>query len=108
MTTLYFLGTRLLASSDAAPWWSDDQPLAGSIAYTCPTCGDTWGRVAFLSGWLPVRAGCPKHPWPHADQPGGSFIAPWRQGCPAELPPEILRYELSIRLKALDAQQIGA
>jgi len=97
MSAFYFLGTRLLAADAPTSWWSDTQLDCNSLVFICPTCGVAWGRIVNEGkSWLPVRRGCAKHPW--IEEVGGSFIASWRQGCPWELPPEVLRYELLIRL----------
>lgn len=97
MSASYFLGNRLLGTSPRHPYWDDTMFASASLAFLCPTCGDTWGRV-MVPGleWLPIRRGCRQHPW--CEEVGGSFIPPWRQGCPVELPPEVLRYELQLRL----------
>lgn len=98
MPTHYFLGTRLLASSPHPPWWSDSQPSRLSIAHFCPTCGELWGRVVIPGAkWQVANSGCRSHPF--LDSPPGSFIFPWRRGCPDELPAEVLSYELSLLLQ---------
>ena len=103
MPASYFLGTRLLAANAPASWWDDTQLDHVSLVFICPTCGDAWGRILNQGcEWLPMRRGCAKHPW--LDEVGGSFIAPWRRGCPRELPPEVLRYELFIRLDKLQGE----
>jgi hypothetical protein len=92
----YFLGTQLLGTS-VIPRWSATELLSHSIAYLCPVCGELWGRV-WIEGaeWVPIRSGCPKHPWP--SRPGGSFIPPW--DFPAEsLPLPALRREFLIRFQ---------
>ena len=105
MPASYFLGNRLLASGAPASWWDDTQLDNCSLAFICPTCGDAWGRIMNEGKeWLPMRRGCPKHPW--LDEVGGSFIASWRRGCPRELPPEVLRYELLIRLNNLEGKPL--
>jgi len=94
---LYFLGTRCLGSSPLQ-WWSDTQLSNSSKLLVCPTCGDVWGRVVDNpSDWTPLRMGCRKHPWATSDV-GGSFIYSWLQRIDA-LPPDVLRYELELRLK---------
>lgn len=97
MPATYFLGSRVIATSPHPLWWSDSDKGDNSLVFICPICGDAWGRVAVTScPWLPLVRGCPKHP-DYPNEPGGSFIAPWRKQF-AELPPEVLAYELSIRL----------
>jgi hypothetical protein len=97
MSASYFLGTQLLATTSQHPRWTDADFADFSQVFICPTCGAAWGRVMIPNArWAPVTRGCPAHPF-LADI-GGSFIAPWRSGCPAELPPEVLHYEASIRL----------
>ena len=99
MPASYFLGNRLLATSHSHPYWDDTMFAARSVAFMCPACGEVWGRIALESGdWLPLLRPCQRHPHPNQGEPGGSFIHPWRIGCPAELPPEVLRYELQLRL----------
>lgn len=95
--TLYFLGQRLLATSQQSPAWSDTDPTSPSLAYICPTCGDLWGRVQVPGQeWLPVKTPCKLHSRDH-DNPGSSFIFPWKKGV-ADLPPEVLNYEILLRL----------
>lgn len=99
MASHYFLGTRLLGTSREIPRWDDLTYMQSSQVLVCPTCGDAWGRIVIGNyDWLPIRRGCIKHPW--SDSIGGSFIAPWRRTF-AELPSEVLRYELQIRLDNL-------
>lgn len=88
----YFLGTRLLASTNVLPKWTESQVELFSNAYFCPHCGDVWARVV-VDGRQhnPLTVPCSKHG-------NGSFIFPWRQGCPSELPPEVLLYEFNLRL----------
>lgn len=105
MPTHYFLGNRLLGTSRQLPAWADTQLLTeNNLAFICPRCGEVWGRVT-IDGiepeWLPVRRGCVRHPW--SDAVGGSFIAPWRTTF-AELPPEVLLYELNIRLDQFEKE----
>ena len=98
MTATYFLGTSVLAIGPSPHWWDDTTPDSPSLVFVCPTCGDAWGRILNSSSpqdWLPIRRGCQHHPW--CDEVGGSFIPPWRHGCPAELPQQVLSYELSLR-----------
>lgn len=92
----YFLGARLLGSGKTA-WWSDTSIETMSQVFICPTCGEAWGRVVIPDAdWTPVRRGCRQHP--PINDAGGSFIAPWRHAF-AELPIEVLRYEMNIRLE---------
>lgn len=96
MTSRYFLGFRLLGEAPQS-WWSSTELASASLAFTCPVCGDTWGRVE-VEGmeWVPLRRGCPLHPWPDLG-PGGSFIPPW--SFPIEsLPLPVLRREFMIHL----------
>lgn len=96
MPASYFLGPQLLGTGGAS-WWSDSQPSITSQAFFCPTCGEIWGRIYEMGlPWQPVIRGCSKHP--HLSDVGGSFIAPWRKGCPSELPPGVLLYETQLRL----------
>ena len=94
--THYFLGQRLLDSSPSLPFWDDTTLMQSSQVLVCPTCGEAWGRI-MVEGreWLPVRAGCIKHPW--LEDIGGTFIPPWRQHF-RELPRGVLAYELDLRL----------
>lgn len=104
MPTHYFLGNRLLGTSRQLPAWADHDTDTASQVLVCPTCGEAWGRIAVEvkgSEWLPVRRGCAKHPW--GDKVGASFIAGWRQTF-AELPPEVLLYELNIRLDQFEKE----
>lgn len=89
----YFLGQKLLGSSNLYPKWSEDKPLQGSSAYFCSTCGEIWARIVNDKATYhqALIVACAKHG-------NGSFILPWRQGCPSELPPEVLLYEFNLRL----------
>lgn len=93
MTAHYFLGNRLLGTGRA--YWDDITPLREGLALFCPTCGECWGRIAPEGSeeWLPIRAGCPRHPW--TDTPG-TFLHPWQRQLTG-LPPEVLRHEFLIR-----------
>ena len=96
MPASYFLGTRLLGVGPSL-LWSDNEPCRHSLLFVCPTCGDVWGRIYQPEAeWLPLRRGCQSHPF--LSEIGGSFIAPWRLGCPAELPEPVLSYELQLLL----------
>ena len=88
----YFLGNRLLGQSVRAAMWDDWQPLISHLALLCPTCGELWGRVTVerATDWSFQRRACNKHG-------NGSFIAPWANQF-EELPPEVLAYELNLRL----------
>lgn len=72
--------------------WSDEQLLIVSNAFMCEHCGDIWGRVVTdrSTRWTFQMRDCSKHG-------GGSFIAGWRSAF-EELPPEVLHYELQLRL----------
>lgn len=97
MSASYFLEARLLATTHLPPRWDDSTFADVSQVFICPTCGAAWGRVMIPGArWHAVTRGCAQHPF--LSDAGGSFIAPWRHGCPAELPPEVLHYEASIRL----------
>jgi hypothetical protein len=97
MPASYFLGNRLLGTSPKQAMWDDTTPLAGNEAMFCPTCGEVWGRVLIWerSPWHTTTRNCAKHPT-CLDSPG-SFIASWRTTF-EELPPEVLAYELQLRL----------
>lgn len=47
---------------------------------------------------------CVKHPYHPGDDSAGSFIAPWR-GTLVGFPPEVLLYELTLRLERFDHEQ---
>lgn len=98
--THYFLGNRLLAVGQARPMWSDTQQEFNNIAHLCPTCGEAWARVVLSSEaeWVPVRSGCPQHPW--TSDLGGTFIAPWLHTLGA-FPPDLLVYEFNLRYERL-------
>lgn len=104
MPTHYFLGNRLIGTSRQLPAWSDIALESDHQLFVCPTCGEAWGRVTTeVDGaeWLPVRRPCARHSW--LGEPGGSFIAPWRTTF-VELPPEVLLYELNIRLDQFEKE----
>lgn len=88
----YFLGNQLLGISPRLPMWSDSQVEPTNQRLFCPNCGTIWGSVYISDKVLcsPVIRRCSQHG-------DGSFIAPWRQAF-EELPPEVLRYELLLRL----------
>ena len=88
----YFLGNTLLGSSPAIPRWEDHKVHHTNVALFCPDCGEVWGRIMDdrLAGWFAQTTLCGKHG-------GGSFISPWRNSF-EELPPEVLHYELQLRL----------
>jgi hypothetical protein len=92
MSTLYFLGSRLLARSSQLPLWADDRMLTSSEALFCPCCGEVWARIMQESRkeWTCQIRNCAKHG-------GGSFIASWRREF-RELPPEVLTYEFNLLL----------
>lgn len=102
MPAYYFLGPRLLAATPALPLWSDTEVCRHSQLFVCPQCGEAWGRIAIDGGeWLPVRRGCPRHPW--IEDVGGTFLAPWQTRLDA-LPKEVLLHELTIRLAAAEKE----
>ena len=89
----YFLGNRLLGSSGLPPMWADGVVQEASVTFMCRLCGDTWGRVinTYANQYTFQMRSCEKHG-------DGSFIAAWANKF-TELPPEVLAYELHIRLK---------
>lgn len=97
MAASYFLGNRLLARSEALPWYTDEGgPFAVSQVFVCPRCGESWGRILVDSAptdWLPVRRGCAKHPSAFDRHLGGSFLGPWRRAW-HELPDAVVEYEV--------------
>lgn len=95
MTAHYFLGTRLLGSTEQPQTW-DGVYRSRSIAYFCPKCGDIWGRIVIDSkDWMVLTVGCEWHPeW--SFYPGGSFIRSWNPRWPQELPEAVLRREFAI------------
>lgn len=92
----YFLGNRLLGTSPDLPRWEDYKVHHNNVAHFCPSCGEVWGRVmdSRLAGWFPQITPCAKHG-------NGSFISAWRNTF-EELPPEVLHYELLLRLEKFD------
>ena len=97
MPASYFLGNRLLGTSIAKPAWTDSEGSDHSLLMMCPVCGEVWGRVHydFGIGWHAVTRNCIKHQT--IGDEAGSFIHPWRKTF-RELPPEVLAYELQLRL----------
>lgn len=95
LTAHYFLGSRLLGSTQLPQTWDGVEP-SRSLAYFCHKCGDIWGRVAIDNrDWMVLTVGCQKHPewvW----YPGGSFIRSWNYRALHEFPPEILQREYAI------------
>jgi len=98
MPAMYFLGNRLLGTSNDLPRWDEKQVNHQNHALFCPTCGEVWGRITDtrVAGWFAVTRNCSKHG-------DGSFIAPWRILF-EELPPEVLHYELQIRLNKYEVE----
>lgn len=104
MPASYFLGSQFLGTSISNPHWVDEDTVNTSIAFVCPGCGDTWARIAVPGAeWWPIRQGCEKHPW-HGDL-GGSFLLPWRRTF-RELPPEVIRYEVQLRLMQMKEKEV--
>lgn len=103
MPTHYFLGNRLLATCRDFPKWDDLTLSFSNQIFVCPRCGDIWGRIMQdgAEDFYPVRRGCSRHRY--TDTVGGSFIAPWRKTF-AELPPEVLAYELNLRLDQFEKE----
>jgi len=99
MPTHYFLGNRLLASSAKPPMWDDTVEMCHSALFVCRVCGEAWGRI-IREGyvWTPITRECAKH---NLKDSGGSFISPWVSSF-AHLPPEVLAYELALRLHRLE------
>lgn len=102
MPASYFLGTRLLGDSIRNPMWDDAEEADYNLALFCPICGDIWGRVIKHPqiDWHSTVRHCARH-FDHQRNWGGdhagSFIASWRRTF-AELPPEVLQYEVQLRL----------
>lgn len=88
----YFLGNQLLGVSPSMSKWEDSRVNHNNLAMFCPQCGDVWARIADerCAGWFAATRLCSRHG-------DGSFIAVWRNLF-EELPPEVLQYELHIRL----------
>ena len=97
----YFLGNKLLGTSERLHRWEDSRVHHQNVAHFCPTCGEVWGRIidSQVAGWFAQTNLCAKHG-------GGSFISPWRSSF-EELPPEVLQYELQIRLDQFERSQNG-
>ena len=95
----YFLGPRLLAISPKIHKWDDHKVHHQNVAHFCPQCGEVWGRIMDerVAGWFAQSNLCAKHG-------GGSFISPWRNVF-EELPPEVLQYELELRLNQYEVNQ---
>ena len=92
MGTHYFLGSQLLGTSSKPPMWADGVIQEHNVAMMCRTCGEVWARIinSHRSEWTFQMRECNKHG-------NGSFIAPWASKF-EELPPEVLSYELHLRL----------
>ena len=98
MGAQYFLGKQLLGESRHPPKWDEvsDSPC---LHYMCGTCGEVWGTVTNtqqLDRWTFQMRLCGKHG-------NGSFIAAWANQF-EELPPEVLRYELQLRLDTFERE----
>lgn len=92
----YFLGNRLLATTSRLPMWADAVVQVTSVGMMCPACGEAWGRVVntTANSWTFMMRECQRHG-------SGSFIAPWANQF-EELPPEVLHYELQLRLNQFE------
>ena len=88
----YFLGNALLGSTKKTPMWSDTTTQDTNVGMMCDQCGEVWARVVntVATRWTFQMRLCRKHG-------NGSFIAAWANQF-EELPPEVLRYELQLRL----------
>ena len=88
----YFLGNQLLASTKRHAMWADGIPQETNVGMMCEQCGETWARVVntLATRWTFQMRRCGKHG-------DGSFIAAWANTF-EELPPEVLQYELLLRL----------
>lgn len=104
MATYYFLGDVLLGTSPRRPHWDDIRQDHCNSLLVCPTCGNTWGRIVFdgAQEWTPHKAGCRRHRY--IEDVGGTFIHPWRKGCPYELPDGVVKYEFELRLANLERE----
>lgn len=92
--TIYRLGlTPVGKSRYPSPWFAQV-----SVVFVCPICGSSWGSVEDQGEWVPIRAGCPLHPWPYQHIPGGTFIPPWplRSDQWAFFPREVLAREWAL------------
>lgn len=96
----YFLGNRLLGSSPKPPMWSDASAQETNVGLMCDTCGETWARVVNTRAtrWTFQMRLCEKHG-------NGSFIAAWVNQF-EELPPEVLQYELQLRLNKYEVDHV--
>lgn len=104
MGALYFLGSRLLGSSDTT------FPYGQSCALFCTTCGEVWGRIVVSPVWRVRSVPCIKHTRTGVMDWGaepGSFLIESPTAVTSimfaaetleELPPEVLSYELQLRL----------
>lgn len=106
MPASYFLGSRLLGTSQRAAMRKDDQHYDWNVALFCQTCGDIWGRIIVTGakGWFSENRWCARHandPACWSRDSAGSFIASWRRTF-SELPPEVLEYEAKLRLERFE------
>ncbi len=104
MGALYFLGNQLLGSS------ASEFPCGQSCALFCTTCGEIWGRIVVSEVWRVRSVPCIKHSRTGVMDWGavpGSFLIESPSSHTSlmfaaetleELPPEVLRYELLLRL----------
>jgi len=100
MTAHYFLGSRLLGSTEALQTW-DGACTASSMAYFCHNCGDVWGRVVIPNKrWMAVSAACPKCPTWNARLPG-SFMFSWHHTQLNEFPPQVVQREFDLHMNHL-------
>lgn len=112
MPAHYFLGNQLLGSSNK-PF-----PTGQSCALFCTTCGEIWGRIVVSSVWCVRSVPCVKHKRTGVRDWGaesGSFLIEsfnlertstmFAAETIEELPPEVLRYELLLRLDKFDKEQ---
>lgn len=99
LRTSYFLGNRLLGSSNQLPWWSDTQQVCRSDARLCPSCGDIWARIQVAGmEWACSHHTCNRCRTVHGSlgEPG-SFLHPWQRNF-GHLPREVLIYEIQLRI----------
>ena len=95
MTAHYFLGSRLLGSTDLPQTWEGVGPTR-SLAFFCSKCGDVWGRIAIDNRhWMVLTVGCERHP-DYSFEPGGTFIRTWNHRALDEMPEAVLRREFAL------------